>query len=92
MIRFVRHRICVGRRDIDAGHVTREASSARQHGHSSPRSVRRRFSHGQWYLRSYRRPPQRRQMCGWNAHGGWPLRQMKRPKSNCCKQGSLRFE
>ena len=65
--------------------------SARQHAHSSPRSMRCRFSHGQWDLRAYRRPPQRRQMCSWNAHGWWPLRQMKRPKTKCCKQGSLRF-
>ena len=62
------------------------------HGHSSPRSMWCRFSHGQWYLRAYCCPPERRQVCGWDAHSGWPLRQMKCQKAKSCKQANLRFE
>ena len=47
---------------------------------------------GQWYLRAYCCPPERRQVCGWDARSGWPLRQMKCQKAKSCKQANLRFE
>ena len=52
----------------------RAASSAGRHGHASPRSMRCGYAHGQWSVHTYFRPPERRQVCGWDAFSGWPLR------------------
>ena len=49
-------------------------TSAGRHDHASPRSMRYRYAHGQWYLRAYCGPPERRQVCSWNANSWWPLR------------------
>ena len=37
------------------------------------------YAHGQWCLRPYGRPPERRQVCSWNAYSGWPLRSLECP-------------
>ena len=52
----------------------RAASSAGEHGHASPRGMRCGYAHGQWSVHTYFRPPERRQVCGWDAFSGWPLR------------------
>jgi len=49
------------------------ASSGGQHDRASPRSMRCRYAHGEWYLRAYSCAPQCRQVCGRNAYGGRPL-------------------
>ena len=65
---------CLDLGNIRAGHVARAASSVGRHDHASPPCMRCRLSHGQWHLHSYCRPPERRQVCGWDAFSGWSLR------------------
>jgi len=51
--RSLRH----GCRNICSGHVTRTGSSAGQHDHASPASMRCRYAHDQRQMRDYTRPP-----------------------------------
>jgi hypothetical protein len=51
--------LCLGRCNIGAGHVTRAASSAGEHDHRSPPSMRRGDAHGQRQMRDHIRPPAR---------------------------------
>ena len=47
---------------ISTGFATRIPPSARPTGRSSPRSMRRRYAHGEWCLRQNSRPPCRQQV------------------------------
>jgi hypothetical protein len=48
---------------ISTGFAPRIPPSARPTGRSSPRSMRRRYAHGEWCLRENSRPPCRQQVC-----------------------------
>jgi len=54
-----RCRLCLGRRNICAGHVTRAASSVGQHDHAGPPGMRRGYAHDQRQMRDHIRPPPR---------------------------------
>ena len=51
--------LCLGRRKLCAGHVTRAASSAGQYDHASPRSMRRGYAQSWRQMRDHTRPPGR---------------------------------
>ena len=55
--------LCSDRGVISTGFATRRIpQSARHTGHSSPRSMRRRYAHGEWCLRENSHPPCRQQV------------------------------
>ena len=55
-------RLCSDLGVISTGFATRIPPSARPTGRSSPRSMRRRYAHGEWCLRENSRPPCREQV------------------------------
>jgi hypothetical protein len=55
-------RLCSDLGVISTGFATRIPPSARPTGRSSPRSMRRRYAHGEWCLRENSRPPCRQQV------------------------------
>ena len=74
MMRLIAIAFALAARNICTGRTARAVTSAGRHDHTSPRSMRCRYAHGQWYLRAYCCPQERRQVCGWNANSWRPLR------------------